>query len=200
MKFFVLKFWTGLRDWTLKWSHSPHMAAGLFFIALVEAVFFPIPPDVLLIAILLINVERWWFYAAVTAAGSVVGSILAYAIGYGFYETVGIKIVQFYGIQELVQRIGLQFQGHAFLAVLASALTPIPFKVVNLAAGLFHISIWALIAAAVVGRTIRYFAVAYIIKYFGKTLNNFVYKYFNILTVIFFVVLLLGFYIMKFIF
>lgn len=198
MKFFILRIWDVLRAWTLKWAHSPHMAAALFFIALIEASFFPIPPDILMVAILLINAERWWFYAGLTAIGSVFGAMLGYAIGLVFYEFAGRYIINVYGLQDAVNAIALKYSKHVFLTVFTGAFTPIPFKVITIAAGLFKVSFWQMVFAAVVGRSMRYFIVAFAVRVFGKKINHLVVKYFNIISILFVALLVGGFLVLKY--
>lgn len=185
MKIFIFRIWESLRLWTLKWSHSRHMAAALFFIAFIEASFFPIPPDILLVAILLINSERWWFYVGLTSIGSVLGAVLGYVIGFGFYEIIGYRIVEIYNLQEAVNFVGEKFSEHVFLTVFTAAFTPIPFKLITISAGLFKVSLWQMVLAAIIGRAMRYFAVAYIVKLFGEKVKNLVIKYFNIISLSF---------------
>ena len=166
----------------MHWVNSPRVAGGLFFIAFIEAFIFPIPPDVLLIPILLVNRERWRFYALVTTVGSVAGALVGYLIGWGFYETVGRGIVEMYGLQDTMDWIGVKFSEHVFLTIFAAAFTPIPYKLVTIAAGLFKVSIWSVILASIVGRSIRYFTLAFLIKVFGKHISSFIYKYLNIIS------------------
>lgn len=200
MKLFIFRFLEGLKLWTLKWAHSRHMAAALFVIAFTEASFFPIPPDILIIAILLINAERWIFYAGLTTVGSVLGALLGYLIGWGFYEAIGRHIVEIYNLQNLVNVIGEKFSSHAFFTVFTAAFTPIPFKIITVSAGIFKISLWKMILASAAGRGLRYFAVAYITKVFGKKLNSFIYRYFNIFSFAAIIIVVLALLLFKFVF
>lgn len=191
MKFFVLGAWARMRQWTLSWAHSPHAALSLFFIAFIEASFFPIPPDVLMIAILLINAERWWFYAGLTTVGSVLGGILGYLIGLGFYEVIGAKIVEIYKLRDVVDLVGGQFEQNAFLTVFIAALTPlIPFKVITIASGIFKIPILAMIFGAILGRSLRYFTVAFAAKILGRQLQETIFNYFSVFSLLFILALL----------
>lgn len=200
MKIFILDVFEKLKAWTLKWSHSRHMAAALFFIALIEAVFFPIPPDILMVAILMINSQRWWYYAGITTAGSVVGAACGYLVGWLFYSTAGHYIVDAYNLQEMVNLIGQKYTQHVFLTVFTAAFTPIPFKLITVTAGLFGVPFIPMIVASIIGRGMRYFMVAYIIKIFGKKINYLVFRYFNILSFLFVALLIGGFFAIKFLF
>ncbi|MBU3925926.1 VTT domain-containing protein [Patescibacteria group bacterium] len=193
MKLFFSRFFGSLKQWTLKWAHSTHMTVALFAVAFAEASFFPIPPDILIIAILLINSKRWIFYAGLTTIASVLGALLGYLIGWGFYETIGSHIIQIYNLQNLVDIIGREFSQHAFFTIFTAAFTPIPFKIITISAGIFKISLWKMVIASIVGRGLRYFTVAFMVKVFGKKLNSFIYKYFNIFSIIVILVILLAF-------
>ncbi|MCK6462763.1 MAG: DedA family protein [Candidatus Pacebacteria bacterium] len=200
MKLFFLNSLQKLRFWTLKWADSKNSALALFILAFAEASFFPIPPDVLLIGILAINSTKWLKYAIICTAGSVLGGLFGYLIGWGFYEAVGQRIVDFYGLQATVDAIGLKYSQHAFWTVFTAAFTPIPFKVITITAGLFKISLIQLVAASVVGRAARFFMVALILKFFGKRVNNLVIKYFDILSLAAVVVVILSFVAIKYVF
>lgn len=200
MKFFILNLWERLREWTLKWAHSRHMAAALFFIAFIEASFFPIPPDILMVAILLINAERWWFYAGLTSMGSVLGAVFGYVIGWGFYQIIGYHIVEIYNLQGTVNFIGEKFSEHVFLTVFTAAFTPIPFKLITISAGLFKVPFWEMVLASIIGRSMRYFLVAYMVRLFGKKVKDLVIKYFNILSLLFVVFIILVFIAIKILF
>ncbi len=200
MKIFISKITERLRAWTLRWAHTPHMAVALFLIAFTESSFFPIPPDFLMIAILMINAKRWRRYALIATVGSVLGAVLGYAVGWGFYETVGSRIADAYHLNTAIQLIGSKFEQHAFLTIFTAAFTLIPFKVFTISAGLFKISIWQMLIASIIGRGMRFFIIAWLIHRFGKRLNHLIFKYFNILSVSFVLLLVLGFIIYNFLF
>lgn len=200
MKIFIFTLWQRLKEWTLKWAHSKHMAMALFFIAFIEASFFPIPPDILMVAILLINAERWRFYAGLTSIGSVLGAVFGYTIGWGFYEIIGYRIVEIYNLQETVNFIGEKFSEHVFLTVFTAAFTPIPFKLITISAGLFKVSLWKMVLAAIVGRSMRYFMVAYMVRLFGQKVKDLIIKYFNILSLLFVVFVIFVFIAIKILF
>jgi len=200
MKIFILGCVDRLKQWTLKWALSPHAAFALFAIAFAESSFFPIPPDVLLLAILMVSAERWIYYATLTTVGSVLGSLLGYAIGWAFYATVGQYIVNTYHLQSLVAGVGKQYADHAFLTIFTAAFTPIPYKLITIAAGLFKISLVTLIVASIIGRAARFFLVAGAVRIFGKKVNVFIKKYFDILSILFVILLVGGFFVVKWLF
>jgi len=202
MKLFIFNALEKLRLWTLKWADSKHSAIALFVMAFVEASFFPIPPDVLLIGILAIKSSKWRNYAAICVAGSVFGGMFGYFIGWGFYETVGRRIVELYGLQATMDAIGLRYSENAFLTVFTAAFTPIPFKLITISAGLFKISLITVVVASIVGRGLRFFMIAYAMKIFGAklNLNGLIIKYFNILSLLAIIVVVLSFMAIKFVF
>ncbi len=206
---FIPKISNGLRVWTLRWARSPHMAIALFLIAFFEASFFPIPPDILLIAILMASAspaiggfsrhkERsWWWYAGIATLGSVLGALLGYAIGWGFYETVGFRIADAYNLNGAIKFIGSKFEQHVFLTIFTAAFTIIPFKVFTISAGLFKVSVWQMVFASILGRGLRFFAIAYFVKTFGRRLNHLIMKYFNIVSIVFIGILIAAFVVYK---
>lgn len=182
-----------LYDWTIAWSRTKSASWALFFIAFTESSFFPIPPDVLVIAITLGNPQRWWKTAAICTLGSVLGSLAGYLIGWTLYEAIGRAIVDFYQLQGTMEIIGTKYAENAFLTVLTAAFTPIPYKVITIGAGLFKISLGTLIIASILGRAGRFFIVAGLLRLYGPAIIKLIEKYFNLLTVIF-MLLLIGSY------
>lgn len=186
-----------LYQWTLRWGKTKYATASLFTLAFVESSFFPIPPDVLLIAMTVANRMRWWFYATVATVGSVLGALLGYYIGFALFETIGQPIVNFYHLQEKFEQVALLYEQNAFIAVFSAAFTPIPYKVFTLAAGVFHISLADLILASICGRAGRFFAVALALRIFGKKVEDTIEKYFNILSILFILLLVGGFLLLQ---
>jgi len=200
VKIFIFNLLERTRLWTLKWAGSKHSAVALFVLAFIEASFFPIPPDVLLIGILAVNARKWWYYALIATIGSVLGGAFGYLIGWGLYEGIGARIVEFYNLTSTVEAIGHKYSENVFLTVFTAAFTPIPFKVITIAAGLFKINIWAMIISALAGRALRFFVIASILKIFGNRINGMVLKYFNILSLAAIVLVVLSFVAIKFLF
>lgn len=189
-----------LYDWTIHCAKHKHAPYALFLIAFIESSFFLIPPDILLIAMLVASPVKWWKYALVAVIGSVLGGIFGYFIGWGFYEIAGEKIVKFYGLESLIAAIGVKYSENAFLVVFTAAFTPIPYKVITIAAGLFKISIWTLIIASILGRGGRFFLVAGLLRVFGEKISKAIDKYFGIFSFAFTAILIAGFLAIKFLF
>jgi len=192
------KFTRACYDWTINWSKTKYASWALFLIAFAESSFFPVPPDVLLIPMAIAERQKWLQIALICSVGSVLGALLGYFIGYQFYEFIGQKIVDLYNLQPAVDAVTQQYHQHAFIAIFTAAFTPIPFKVFTIVAGLCKISITTLIIASAIGRSARFFAVAILIRIFGEKIQCFIEKYFNLLTVIFTILLIGGFFCIKF--
>ena len=186
-----------LKSWVEGFAHKPGALWLLFLIAFAESSFFPIPPDVLLIAMAVLVPAESFRYALVCSVGSVLGGMLGYYIGYGLFESVGSKIITFYGLTELYERVRLMYETNAFTAIAIAGFTPIPYKVFTIAAGVFKISFPVLVLASAVSRPARFFLVGGLIFFFGPKVKVFIDKYFDILSVMFVVLLILGFVIIR---
>ncbi|MBN2453353.1 MAG: DedA family protein [Candidatus Omnitrophica bacterium] len=186
-----------LYDWTIRWAKSKRAPYALFWIAFAESSFFPIPPDVLLIPMTIAHRDRWLRYAAITTLGSVCGAFLGYLIGWSFYEVIGRPIVNAYNLQATVELLGRRYSDNAFLVIFTAAFTPIPYKAITITAGLFRIALPVLVAASIIGRAGRFFIVAGALRLFGKKIENVIEKYFDILSIIFILLLVGGFILLK---
>ncbi|OGX35664.1 MAG: hypothetical protein A3I43_03935 [Omnitrophica WOR_2 bacterium RIFCSPLOWO2_02_FULL_50_19] len=189
-----------LYDWTLLRARTKNASYALFGIAFIESSFFPVPPDVLLIAMVVADRMKWLRYALICTAGSVLGALLGYFIGWGLYETVGKLIVDTYNLHAVVELIGRKYSENAFMTVFTAAFTPIPYKAITITAGLFKISLPVLIAASIIGRAGRFFIVAGVLRIFGKTIADSIEKYFNILSIAFVLLGIIGFILLKYAF
>lgn len=185
-------------DWMVNKADHPHAERYLAGLAFAESSFFPIPPDVLLIAMGFCRREKALRYALICSVGSIAGGIVGYGIGYGLYEAIGAPIVAFYQLQELMISIGTKYEANAFLTVFTAAFTPIPFKLITIAAGLFKISFGPFIIASAIGRSARFFMVALVIRELGPRARPFIEKYFELFTVAFTVLLVGGFLALKY--
>ncbi len=186
-----------LYDWTIHWSRTRQAPYALFGVAFVESSFFPIPPDVLLIAMVVADRKRWIRNALICTAGSVLGALLGYFIGWSFYETVGGVIVKTYHLESVMELVRQKYAENAFLTVFTAAFTPIPYKVITIAGGLFKIPLTVLIAASIIGRAGRFFLVAGAIRIFGAKLEKTIEKYFDVFSILFVILLIGGFVVIK---
>ncbi len=186
-------------DWVLSWAHGRHGTAALFVLSFAESSFFPIPPDVLQIALTLERRSRAFYYAAVSTVASVLGGVAGYAIGWGLWHAVSGWFIPTLFSQGQFDRVAEMYRENAFLAVFTAAFTPIPYKVFTIAAGVAPISIVTLVAASVLGRGARFFAVAALLWWLGPPMKRFIERYFNLLTIVFTVLLIGGFVLFKYV-
>jgi len=187
-----LRWFRKMYKWTIHWAQKKEAPYALFAIAFIESSFFPIPPDVLLIAMVLAKRKSWWRYAAICTLGSVCGAFLGYFIGWGLYETVGKFIVSTYHLESIIEIIRQKYEANAFLTIFTAAFTPIPYKAITITAGLFKISLWVLFTASVMGRAGRFFLVALALRVCGKKIEDSIEKYFDIFSLVLVGLFILG--------
>ncbi|MCG8608428.1 DedA family protein [bacterium] len=187
-----------LYDWVLSWAESTYGSYALFILAFAESSFFPIPPDVLLIALAISATTKAFKFALMCTAGSILGGVVGYLIGYFGYEAVGQPIVDFYNGQEVMEKIKRTYDELGFWGVIVAAITPIPYKIFTISSGFFTFSFAQFLVASVIGRSIRFYAVAALIWKFGPNIKKFIDKYFNLLAVLFVILLIGGFVLIKF--
>ena len=186
-----------LYDWVLHWAGTPYAMPALFIISFIESSFFPIPPDVLLIAMVVAVPAGWLRFALVCTVGSVLGGMFGYLIGYQFMDLIGDRIVAFYHFEEKWDKIGLLYEEHSAWAVAAAGYTPLPYKVFTIAAGAFKIDFLIFVIASTGARAARFFMVAWLMYKFGPQFKVLLEKYFNLFTIVFFILLVLGLFILK---
>jgi membrane protein YqaA with SNARE-associated domain len=188
----------GLYDWTMKWAETPHALTALFFIALAESSIFPIPPDVLLIAIVAANTQRWLTAAVLCSAGSVVGAAVGYAIGMAAMPTIGQPIIDFYHAQDFWQTVVAQYNSDwGVLFLFGAAFSPIPFKVATIAAGATGVAFWPFLGVSLIGRAMRFFLVAAILRIYGAPVRTLLEKHFDAFALAFLVLFIAGFAVLK---
>jgi membrane protein YqaA with SNARE-associated domain len=170
---------------------------ALAAVSFAESSFFPVPPDVLLIALAAGRPRRAFLYAAVCTAASVAGGLFGYTLGAAFMETVGNAILRAYHLQEEFLWVQAKYREAAFWAVFTAALTPIPYKVFTLAAGAAQVSIPAFLLASVLGRGGRFFGVAALLYAFGPIVRAWIERYFDRLAILFLLLLLGGFFVLR---
>ncbi|MEW6136933.1 MAG: YqaA family protein [Thermodesulfobacteriota bacterium] len=185
--------------WVLSWAFSPYAVPALFLLAFSESSFFPIPPDVLLIALAISVPRKAFYYALVCSMGSVLGGMLGYLIGYAFMDAVGFRIVELYGFTDKWALVGDLYSRYAAWAVGIAGFTPIPYKVFTIAGGAFKIDFLTFVIASALSRSARFFIVSALIYKFGPPVRHFIDKYFDILAVVFVVLLVGGFVLVKYV-
>jgi membrane protein YqaA with SNARE-associated domain len=186
-------------DWTLSWAETRWGPAALGVLAFTESSVFPIPPDPLLMALSLGKPEKSWRFAFLCTICSVAGGLFGYAIGYYLWQSVdqfffsyvpGFTEKNFHFVEE-------KYRENAFLAIFAAAVTPIPYKVFTIASGVFQTGPLVLVVASVLGRGLRFFGVAGLLRWIGPSAKQFIDRYFNLLTIAFLVLVVLGFWVAK---
>jgi membrane protein YqaA with SNARE-associated domain len=160
--------------WTLHWADHKYAIPCLFFISFIESSFFPIPPDVLLMAICFSRPRRWFQAAFWCTIASVLGGVFGWYIGWGLWEVAGQPIVQFYRGEAIMDQVKDLYTTWGFWGILIAAITPIPYKVFTIASGMFSFSLPQLIIASIIGRGFRFFLVAGLIRLFGEKVRKFI--------------------------
>jgi membrane protein YqaA with SNARE-associated domain len=189
-----------LYDWVISWADRPGGIWALFVLSFCESSFFPIPPDVLLIALSVGAPKKSFKFALVCSVGSVFGGMFGYLIGWQFMDIVGDKIIALYGLTDKVEYIASLFNEWDAWAVSIAGFTPIPYKLFTISAGAFGISFPIFVISSFASRTLRFVLVAALIYYFGASIRTFIERYFNLLATAFTVLLIAGFASIKFLF
>ena len=182
-----------LYDWTMLQAAKPHALAILATISFIESSVFPIPPDVLLIPMILAQRQRAFWIAGVCTIASVAGGFFGYFIGYGLYETVGVPILNFYGYLDKFTDFQGMYNEYGAWIVFFAGLTPFPYKVITIASGVTQLDLGVFGVASILSRGLRFFLVATLLWYFGPWIRTFIDRYFGWLTLAFFALLFGGF-------
>jgi len=183
-----------LYDWILRQAEKPYAEWILFAMAFAEASFFPIPPDVLLLPMAIARRDRAWRLAAVCTAGSVLGGLLGYGIGYYAMATLGQWIVDTYHLQKAFQTFSEEFNKWGVIIILVKGLTPIPFKLVTIASGVAGLNLLAFTLACFVTRGVRFFIVSALVRKFGEPIKVFIEKYLTWVAFGVLIAIILGFW------
>lgn len=187
-----------LYDWVLGWAETPYGVPALFILAFTESSFFPVPPDVLLIALALSIPAQSLYYALICSVGSVIGGAFGYLIGFEFMELIGNRIIAFYGFADRWEYVGDLYNQYAAWAVGIAGFTPIPYKLFTIAAGAFKIDFGVFMLASIISRSARFFLVGLLIYYCGPAIKGFIDRYFNALATAFVVLLVGGFVVLQY--
>jgi membrane protein YqaA with SNARE-associated domain len=180
-------------DWTMRMAASRRAPWALAFVSFIESSFFPIPPDVMLIPMVLSRRQEAWWYATIATAASVFGGLLGYAIGYYFYDAIGLPILKFYGREHALDAFIEFVHTYGVPAVIIKGATPIPFKVVTIAAGVAKMDLPAFIGASIIARAMRFYLAAGLLYFFGEPIREFIERRLMLVTTVFVVVLVGGF-------
>ena len=187
-----------LYDWTLSLAAHRHSIRVLALVSFAESSFFPIPPDVMLIPMVLAARTRAYFIAGVCTVTSVLGGVAGYAIGFFLYEALGRSLLAFYGYTEQFADFQNQYNEWGLLIVFAAGLTPLPYKVFTIASGVTGLGFLPFIAGSLISRGLRFYAEAFLLRRFGPPIRVFVEEHLQIVATVFVVTLVAGFVILRF--
>jgi membrane protein YqaA with SNARE-associated domain len=188
-----------LYDWTMRLAGHRHATWALAAISFVESSVFPVPPDALLLPMVMAQRERAWWLATVCTVASVLGGLLGYVIGYFLWEAVGRAIVDFYGYASQFRRFSELYDAWGFWIVAGAGLTPFPYKVITIASGVGPLALGTFLLASVVSRGARFFLVAALVWYFGPPVRVFIERNLGWLATVFFLLLLGGFVALRYV-
>jgi membrane protein YqaA with SNARE-associated domain len=189
-----------LYDWVIRLAGSPAAIPAMGVIAFAESSFFPIPPDVMLVPMVLANRRKAFTIATVCTVGSVLGGLLGYTIGFYFFETAGAWLVKAYGLQSGLEKFRQGFAEYGIWIILIKGLTPIPYKLVTIASGAAHFDLFTFVWASIVTRGIRFFAVSALLWKFGEPIRAFIEKRLTLVTWLFLIALVGGFVAFRYLF
>ena len=189
----------GLYDWTMGFAAHRHALSVLAVVAFVESSVFPIPPDVLIIPMVLAARDQAWKIAAIATIASVLGGFAGYGIGAGLYEALGRPILEFYGYGEKFAEFAARYNEWGAWIVAGAGFTPFPYKVITIASGVVDLDLGIFTIASAVSRGARFFLLAGLLWYFGPPIRRFIERNLAVLTALFFVLLFGGFVMIKYV-
>ncbi|MCW2238104.1 YqaA family protein [Azospirillum canadense] len=186
-----------LYDWTMAKAASKNATTWLAGVSFAESSFFPIPPDLLLVPMVLANRQAAWRIAAICTLASVVGGIAGYMIGYFLYEAIGRAVIDFYHLNDQFEVLRQKFVDYGAEILIIKGMTPIPYKLLTITAGVAKLDLWVFIGASIISRSMRFFLVAALLYWFGEPVRNFIEKRLTLVTSAFAVALIGGFLVIK---
>jgi membrane protein YqaA with SNARE-associated domain len=189
-----------LYDWVIRLASSRYAIPAMGVVAFAESSFFPIPPDVMLIPLVLANRTKAFRIALVCTVCSVVGGLLGYAIGFYFFETIGAWLVRTYGLQTGLENFRHGFAEYGTWIILIKGLTPIPYKLVTIASGAAHFDLFTFVWASIVTRGARFFIVSALLWRYGEPIRTFIEKRLTLVTWVFLIALVGGFVAFRYLF
>ena len=188
-----------LYDWTLSLAQHPHALWALAVVAFVESSVFPIPPDIIMIPMIIARPDRAFLIAAVALVSSVLGGLLGYAIGALAFDTLGEPILAALGKADAMEEFSDRFNGVGFWAVLIAGVTPFPYKVITIMSGWTAMPLGTFIVTSILARGLRFFMVAGLLWYFGAPIRVFIEKRLGLMFTLFIIILIGGFAVLKFV-
>lgn len=186
-----------LYDWTMEKAASRNSRTWLVAVSFAESSFFPIPPDLLLVPMVLADRKNAWRLAALCTLASVVGGIAGYMIGYFLYETIGRWVIEFYHLTDRFEALRQTFRDYGAQILIIKGMTPIPYKLLTITAGVAELNIWVFIGASIISRAIRFFLVTALLYWFGAPIRDFIEKRLTLVTSAVAVAVVGGFLVVK---
>ncbi len=187
-------------DWMIALTKSRHAVLAMAVVSFAESSFFPLPPDLMLVPMGITNRSKVWYYAFICTVASVLGGILGYAIGALLYDSVGLWLVNLYGMAGKMETFRVWYQANGQWAILFKGLTPIPFKIVTITSGLAGYSFGWFVALAIVTRGARFFVLATLIHFYGEPIRDFIERRLGLTLAIIAAIIVGGFVAVKYLF
>jgi membrane protein YqaA with SNARE-associated domain len=184
-------------DWTMEKAASKNATGWLAGVSFAESSFFPLPPDLLLVPMVIANRQAAWRLAAICTLASVVGGLFGYAIGYFLYETVGRWVIDFYHLTDKFEAMRQTFLEYGAEILIIKGMTPIPYKLLTITAGVAQLNLWVFVGASIISRSMRFFLVAALLYFFGEPVRAFIEKRLTLVTSAVAVALIGGFLVVK---
>lgn len=172
-----------LYNWTMSFAARRNARWALAGVSFAESSFFPIPPDVLLIPMVLANRQKAWEFAAICTIASVIGGVFGYAIGAFLYDTVGVWVVNLYNLQDKMETFRRYYAEWGIWIIVLAGFTPIPYKVFTIASGLAAYDLGLFVLLSAIGRGGRFFLIAGLLYYFGEPIRSFIERRLEVLTI-----------------
>jgi len=188
-----------LYNWTLTLADSPYALWALAFVAFLESSVFPIPPDIIMIPMILARPNRAFLIAGVALVASVIGALLGYYIGASLFDVIGKPMLEFYGKTDAAEQFNQRFQDWGAWAVLIAGVTPFPFKVITIMSGWTGLNLGVFIISAIIARGLRFYIVAVLLWKFGTPIRDFIERRLGLMFTLCVVLILGGFYLVKYI-
>lgn len=185
-------------DWVIRLSEHPKSLWALAGVSFAESSFFPIPPDIMLIPMVVAQRAKAWLIAGVCTAASVAGGFLGYAIGFFFFATVGQWLIDFFGLQAAFANFQQLFNKYGLWVILIKGLTPIPYKLVTIASGALHFDLLTFGLASLVTRAGRFYLVAALLYFYGAPIRTFIEKHLTLVTTAAVVLIVAGFVMLRY--
>lgn len=191
------KFVRQIYDGVIHLSENKHALVWLFIISFIESSFFPIPPDIMLIPMILATPKQAWKIAGTCTIASVLGAYLGYIIGVFFFNVIAEPLLNFYGYLEKFDSFKDLYKEYGAWIVFGAGITPFPYKIITIASGVVHLNIVIFTVASIIARGMRFFLIAWLLKVYGEKMRTFIEKNLGWLSILFLILLIGGFMLIK---